>query len=124
GDKLDEVNILHISVGGGIIQREVAQRGGEKVDVGRASAIKKMLQFIAENAEVEGVVATGHDRSCGAEAFCANGKSWPERLDCAPGADAEQEKMAELIREHAERLIPDKWRAQGIVATYLVAFGS
>lgn len=114
--------IFHFAAGGGVIQRDEIVKGGEAQQVGRGKAFSTIMRYIAQNAEVVKVVATDHDHRCGAEAFAADGRGWPERLDCVPGDQKEQEKMKALIIEYSEKLLPAVWNERGVVETALVVF--
>lgn len=116
------VNLLTVAVGGGIIQRNIIITKGEEKTVDRARAMKRILQYIADNAEVRLVVATGHNHRCGAEAFAADGQGWPERLGVEPGDAVEDQKMRELISAQTRVQVPQVWQEAGIVRSYLVKF--
>lgn len=118
----DSLQMVTLTVGGGIIARDTVTRNGREVEVGRGKAMQTILKFIAENADVRKVVATDHDCRCGAEAFAADDQGWPEQLECELGAQEEQQKMSELIKDFGQRLLPQQWFESGIVDLALVHF--
>lgn len=107
-------------VGGGVVQHNTVTQEGQEVVVNRAQAFRTAMNYLAEHAAVELVIATGHDHRCGAEAFAADGQGWPERLGCEPGAELEQTEMKKLIGESARQLLPQSWLQDGKVKPALV----
>lgn len=121
-EELENTQVFHFAAGGGVIQRDVVVRDGSEVVVNRGKAFSTIMQYLAEHAHVVKVIATDHDCRCGAEAFAADGKGWPERLGCSPGDEAERKQMKQLINEYTDSLLPEAWKQNGIVDTYLVEF--
>jgi hypothetical protein len=119
----EKVKLMTLAMGGGVIQRDIiTTEQGEEKTVDRGKAFETILEYIAAQAQVSLVVATGHNHRCGAEAFAAGGKGWPERLEVDPGDEVENQKMKELIKLQAAQHLPQQWQDQGLVKLYLVRF--
>jgi hypothetical protein len=118
---IENPRVLAFFQGGGIIGRDELVRDGQTVQANRGQALKTMGKYVALHApKVQLVIATDHNRGCGAETYAANDESWPDRLECKPGDVEENNKMKQLIHEYAVVLIPEEWKVK--LEEYLVVF--
>lgn len=113
-DHLKETNpdLLVLSMGGGVVQTDSVRSGEKDYFSARGQALTHILNYLAQNAEIEKVIATGHDCNCGACKHYAGGVPVTDQLatngeSVVPGGEEEQREMARRINQASEKWIPE-----------------
>ncbi len=114
----EDVELITLSMGGGIVQEDVITRDKQRVTVNRALALRVITQYIDQVADVVKVVVTGHDRQCGAVKFYKDGTPLHQELGVEKGAPEEQAAMIDMINAKANEILPANW--SGVADTRLV----
>jgi len=111
-DRLGEnVQIILLSIGGGPVQvNELLTPEGEKSWVGRGNALKIILRFIAQEADVVEAHAIGHDCECGACKLFNGGVGIPDALGVQKGSHPERQTMIQLIKKSVDNWYPPELR--------------
>jgi hypothetical protein len=104
----ENVVIILLAHGGGIIQVDEAIRDGQRVKLNRETASKNIYGYLAKYAkQIVRIHAGGHDCRCGACAFYNDGVGVPEVHNIPKGSQDEIEIMQDKVFDSAQDIIPD-----------------